>query len=66
MTRMRWLEFTAVTAPGTLPTVVFFTAFAEDLPDSAFAVYIALSSAVGLAVLGWIFWRERALSRGPL
>lgn len=58
--RTDWREFTWVTALGTLPTVVFFTVFAERVPHAALGWYTALSTVVGVAVLGWITWRERS------
>ena len=58
-TRMRWRDFAAVTAVGTVPTVAFFTVFADRLPDGALNAYVAVSAVVGLGVLGWTAWRER-------
>lgn len=58
--RVDWKEFTWITALGTVPTVAFFTAFARSVPSGALGWYTAVSTIVGLAVLGWIVWRERS------
>lgn len=57
-TRLSWRDFAWVTALSTLPTVTYFTAFVED-PEPGMLVYRLASSAVGVAVLGWLAWRER-------
>lgn len=58
--RVSIFEFTWITAVGTVPTVAFFSVFSADVPGGALRWYTVASSLAGVAVLGWIAWRERA------
>jgi len=57
--RVGWREFTLWTAVGTVPSVVFFTVYASDVPDDALLAYRLVFGVLGVAILAWIIWRER-------
>lgn len=58
-TRMRFREFLAVTAVGTLPTVVFYTAVTDSAPGSALTAYTVVTTVIGVALLLVLAWQNR-------
>lgn len=58
-TRLRFRTFLSATVIGALPAVVFFSIYADSLPQGSLSAYMRVSAALGVVILVVLAWRHR-------